>query len=489
LVVKPWRRLVAEALADAIAGSIMNWRFGGLPPTSQAINSLFSTWLNTSSYVRPVDDLNQMKLSSVMESVIFEQHDESMSHNGRIFNKSWIGLLDPSSTTTSDKVNLVYRRSFNTAIKDHRIVSVPSDTLCSDNSNDSNFHSFCSTLRNNIIVPGLGPRRLYLLRTTFENSETLELAEEPVVKSLNNQLSGVNLLTCIQDYGEYTFEDCIGISQSAADRMACRIVKRETIRSLKPINYKIKVMDIVKPGQELASNETEHLHANKIYKEACVAEIIEGKTIFNDHEMHTLEIVLVSVYKLKDGDKISNRHAVKAVVKIIPDDKMLRTEDGRLIDIIVSPKSIYGRRSMSMYYEMMASKAEEIGVTVNACTNTGTPSFKELAGKFGASENIKDVQNNNTINAYIGKVYWIRINKHSVEMRSEKDNDKKNLNQYGVLVDSTESNGQRFDLAKTLAFQSKGLEYNWKNIVKENAVGTTRLKRLVGSLLEYTLDA
>jgi hypothetical protein len=67
LVVKPWRRLVSEALADAIAGSIMNWRFGGLPPTSQAINSLFSTWLNTSPYVRPVDDLNPMKLASIME--------------------------------------------------------------------------------------------------------------------------------------------------------------------------------------------------------------------------------------------------------------------------------------------------------------------------------------------------------------------------------------------------------------------------------------
>jgi hypothetical protein len=412
-----------------------------------------------------------------------------MSHNGRIFNKSWIGLLDPSSTTTSDKVNLVYRRSFNTSIKDHRIVPACVNTNSNDDSNDNNFSSFCSTLRNNIIVPGLGPRRLYLLRTTFENSETLEAAEQPIVKSLNNQLSGVNLLTCIQDYGEYTFEDCIGISQSAANKLTCRIVKRETLRSLKPINHKIKVMDVIKPGQELAGNETEHLHANKIYKEACVAEIIEGKTIFNDCEMHTIEIVLVSIYKLNDGDKISNRHAVKAVVKVIPDDKMLRTTDGQIIDIVVSPKSVYGRRSMSMYYEMMASKAEKAGISVNATTNTGSPTFRELSEHYGMSQEVKDVQNNNTINAYVGNVYWIRINKHSVEMRSEKDNDKKNLNQYGVLVDSTESNGQRFDLAKTLAFQSKGLEYNWKNIVRENAVGATRLKRLVGSLLEYTVDA
>lgn len=477
LIVKPWRRLAAEALADAISGAIMNWRFRGKPPLSDAINSLFNTWLNTSPMIRPVDDLTEMKLKSVLETVVFEQHDEAMSHNGRVFRKEWIGQLDPSSTSTSDKVNLVYRRCSGTTIKDHRIVA--------------SSNSYCSTIADNTIVAGLGPRRLYLLRTTFENSEQLCNPDEPIVKPRKNGLSGVNLLTAVMDMGQNTFEDCVAISESAAERMSCNVFKTETYRSLDEIKVKVILNDLVEPGQVLAEDGTTKMHAQKIYTTSFVSEIIYGKTMFNGFVMNTVEIVLGTVYMLKDGDKLSNRHAVKAVVKVIPDNQMPHTRGGKAIDICVSPASIFGRRSMSMYYEMMASKATIFdNMTIDATKEIPDISFEELAQTYGHAEklyvcNYKE-GNPELIDlpgdVFVGYVYWIRINKHSLEMRSEKDDNKKVLNQYNVLVDSTSSNGQRFDIAKTLAMEAKGLSVIWHDIVKENVVGIDRFKRLMDCL-------
>lgn len=67
-----------------------------------------------------------------------------------------------------------------------------------------------------------------------------------------------------------------------------------------------------------------------------------------------------AIYKEKMGigDKMSNRHAAKGVIaKIIPDDQMLKTPDGRIIDIIMNPLSIISRMNVGQLYELHSTEA------------------------------------------------------------------------------------------------------------------------------------
>lgn len=62
------------------------------------------------------------------------------------------------------------------------------------------------------------------------------------------------------------------------------------------------------------------------------------------------------INKVKMADKITNLYGGKGTVSaIIPDKDMLRTEDGRVIDIILSPLAILSRANISQMYESLLS--------------------------------------------------------------------------------------------------------------------------------------
>ena len=67
--------------------------------------------------------------------------------------------------------------------------------------------------------------------------------------------------------------------------------------------------------------------------------------------MGTIKINILYKNYLKSSDKMSNYYGSKGVVStIIDDDKMLRTEDGRIIDIVISPLSVISRINISQMY-------------------------------------------------------------------------------------------------------------------------------------------
>lgn len=67
--------------------------------------------------------------------------------------------------------------------------------------------------------------------------------------------------------------------------------------------------------------------------------------------MGTITISILYKNYLKESDKMSNYYGSKGVVAtIVDDDKMLRTEDGRIIDIIISPLSVISRINISQMY-------------------------------------------------------------------------------------------------------------------------------------------
>lgn len=67
--------------------------------------------------------------------------------------------------------------------------------------------------------------------------------------------------------------------------------------------------------------------------------------------MGKIQIEIIYDNPLKKSDKMSNYYGSKGVVsKIVPDDQMFRTEDGRVVEIIISELSVISRINISQKY-------------------------------------------------------------------------------------------------------------------------------------------
>lgn len=472
LAARDWRVVVLDAMTDVISGSILDWFFGNEEPNNAIIDQRISNWFNTDPGILDVDPQNEMETQSAKEAIKLQIYDEMMSHNARIFHKEWLGFIDPCSTPTSEHINCTYRLTQGSTIKDGQIIS------------GGKLH--CSTLENNAIGLSLTPRRAYLLRTQFESSEKLLMDEEPLIKPAKNQLSGIHLYTAIMDLGANTFEDCIAISQSAAAKMLAVVQKKETFISGAPMHLQIKEGDSVERKTVVATDEADMSYSfTKLYRPGIVSKIEQKHTLYQGYMAYIIKVIVQCLYPIATGDKISTRAGGKGVVKIIPDNNMPMDQSGKRIEACISPKSIYGRRSILTYWEMMAHK--NILDYPDDCSYISgsfnpSPTFEEFV-EAGYGDSIQLILNGRDLpeKTFCGVIYYIRIDKHAIEVVSTKGG-KTVTNQYGVTRDDARICGQRIDLAKIVAL--KGREFNEiiKYIINNNSHGISRMKGLFRSL-------
>lgn len=465
-----WQLTVLNALDNIISDALMDSHFGGDKPFKDNISQRFQNWLNTANHILDVDPENKMKVRSACEAITITVDDEMMSHNARIYNEDWIGKIDPTSTPTSEKVNLVYRMAKGATVFAGKIQK--SDQM------------FCSTVADNAIVASLNPRRGYLLRTTFENSVSLVTPEDPRIKPQDNQIDGVHLVTAVMHYGISTFEDTILISQSAAKKMACHVSKKITFRSRSNITIKVSKGDVVNPGQKLAHSADEELsvRAEKIKRPAVVDRIEEYKVTHHGHIHNAVKFVLADVYPLEPADKITNRGAGKGVVNIVPDSFMPRREDGVIVDVCIAPESIAGRRVMSLYWEMMAHKAMDDGKEVKADLLAPSPTFAELTSEYGEKEQLYLREKPLPDLTFVGDIFWIRINKHACEMNSAVGK-RRVLTKNKTQVDEARISGQRIDVSKTMALHDRGLSDILEHAIQGSPFGSDLVRDYVKALV------
>lgn len=89
--------------------------------------------------------------------------------------------------------------------------------------------------------------------------------------------------------------------------------------------------------------------------------LLENAGRFTDHNEvfkgNKVIVDLVSYMPARLGDKLSNRHGGKGVItKILPDDKMPRTMDGRVIDVIYHSLCVIGRMNVGQLHECASGK-------------------------------------------------------------------------------------------------------------------------------------
>lgn len=77
----------------------------------------------------------------------------------------------------------------------------------------------------------------------------------------------------------------------------------------------------------------------------------------NPETSYTVKIKLIHLSDAQLGDKIVNSYASKGVItKILPDDEMPHTEDGRYADIVMNPHAVISRKNIGQSYEMLLNK-------------------------------------------------------------------------------------------------------------------------------------
>lgn len=85
----------------------------------------------------------------------------------------------------------------------------------------------------------------------------------------------------------------------------------------------------------------------------------KGRYFEKGKRINGVQIKIKAIYEeqIGVGDKISNRHGGKGVLaKIVPDDQMPVLEDGRRLDVIISPLGIISRMNVGQLFELAISE-------------------------------------------------------------------------------------------------------------------------------------
>jgi len=270
---------------------------------------------------------------------------------------------------------------------------------------------------------------------------------------------GTNLRVAYMPYHGLNHEDGIVISESAAKKLASEhmykvdfdfdedkhVIGKEKFKSYFPTEFTKEQLDkldengIVKPGTVLKPGDpiyvalTKHVPTAedvilgrlskslvKTYKPEVEVwnKDVEGYVQDVYFDGKKLRVTIKTIEPAKEGDKITIVHGGKGVItKILPDDQMPRDEQGRPIEMIVTPLGILSRINPGQVYELLAAKvAEKIGKPIEIPafgTENNYEFIKKLLKKYGVKdkERIFDPQDGKYKEVLVGPLYVLKLNK------------------------------------------------------------------------------
>lgn len=232
---------------------------------------------------------------------------------------------------------------------------------------------------------------------------------------------GTNLRVAYMPYKGLNHEDGIVVSESAAKKLASEHIykfdieldqdteaNKKKFMGMFPLKFEKDIYDnydeygLPKPGTKLKPGDPVYLLIRKSIPSA--EDIILGrlskqyKAGFRPHyeewnkdvEGEVTDVafdgksarIIVRTYEpAKEGDKLTNLHGGKGVItKILPDSQMPHTEDGKPVDVILTPLGILSRINPGQIYEIMANKiAEKTNTPIEANGFTLKDAYSEIA--------------------------------------------------------------------------------------------------------------
>lgn len=297
------------------------------------------------------------------------------------------------------------------------------------------------------------------------------LAKSNFTNDKGNFALGKNLRVGIVPYRGYSMDDAIVLSQSAANKLTSvhtytkelqedgdnLRIDRDQFVSMFPTKFTKDQLDkldeqglpkvgtIIEKGDPLILatrpktissksmdlsnlsrvNRVLRTDASEVWDHDDPAEVLD--TVITKDGVR--KVILSSKSPAQVGDKIAMRSGQKDIIsKIIPDDQMLRGEDGKPLEILLNPQSLPSRANTALVYEILGGKiAEKLGkkLIVPSVPPPGTKWFDvfgDLLHKNGLNDTetvydpVRDRNLSNPItvgNAYVMKLHHVVSSKFS----------------------------------------------------------------------------
>lgn len=477
-----------EDTSNARTGVFSSFFFGSTTKITSYVNNeklqtLLLSRLVTHPFVRQVQPTPVQIEGSRNLVTLFPRRD-GINIEPFIYNvEEMRGRLDPCSTSVSDTINCVYQLAEGAVIKNGRIEKGTSD--------------YCAFTRRNNTLIRYSPKRAYLARAAVMNSAELTTPERRFVEARGGVVHTRNLLTAIMDLGADTYEDMIAMSATCAQGMEAQIVTRVTRWSPTPFdNLQVQIGDVVAPSSILALRPVDNVlepDLTEEYEGEKGIEVDEEKKVIaisavELREMGVLEGIEVtpswhsstkgvrttwifrSFIPMRTGNKITCFGGCKGVVRVLPDEKMPKTQDGRVIDICVSPYSVGKRGTLSMILEMSVGRAVKSGKIdyIEAYADEKPFDFRWAAMEEGSKEFLTYEGKKLEEPTYVGHMAWMAILKSGIASRrmSSVGTDRP-LTGEGLLPDLARSAGQSLDPSKSIVLASREMYASLRAILGE----------------------
>lgn len=217
------------------------------------------------------------------------------------------------------------------------------------------------------LVHDQGPRAYFqaLMRRQFISADPpadpdahlrqyLTAGQSPLVgRGVDDGPDGINLVIAILAH-DLNMEDCLLLNQRAVDLGAFQtLAERKHILRRSKRREKIEELKVEKRQRV---NERDIII--KTSEQTVRAKHDESGVVIDTQQ--TPEVASVTIreqHEVKDGDKLSNRHGQKGVVRVIPTvDMPWCPADGIIPDAIINPFAFPSRMTMGMIMEMLVGR-------------------------------------------------------------------------------------------------------------------------------------
>ncbi len=459
-------RVLMIALRDIFDRCFTEFFMTGEPPPPATLQNEIDFFFKASSRTQTAPE-SRIGLTSIKEMVYVDAPEEGLDLSNRKFPRHLLGYLDPASTPSSERVNKAFRRS-----KGATVVGEP----------EQGESLFCSTITDHHLPVSLNPRRTHLARSAYESSIELDYPDKPLIG--NPGLSGKHLLTAVMNHRCNTGDDAIVVSLSAAVKLRATRKVTEQMYVTGSLHMKVKEGEGILPGDLLAeavdplTDVKVEFRTRNLRGPAIVRSISAVQSTYFNEPATRIRVVCESTADAQCGDKVFTRAAIKGVLRVVPNEDMPVTDDGRIIEAIVGPESIVGRRAMAAYWEMMGNAYAKDGGTVLVDHFDPRPSFGQLV-EHGYGEPVQLTYLGEVLpeKTYIGEMFFIRLDKIAREILSIHAGEVP-LNGMGLPIDAASRSGQKRDFAKAAAMKARGLDQTLLDLQHKNTYAKYALEEL-----------
>lgn len=191
--------------------------------------------------------------------------------------------------------------------------------------------------------------------------------------------------------------------------------------------------------------------------------------------IEVIKVYIAQKISIKEGDKLASRHGNKGVIsRVLPENSMPYTADGRSIDIMINPLGVPSRMNTGQLVEMLLARAAEkldIHIESPVFSKTNAEDLKAAMREAKINTSGKEVlYDGETGESFdqpiaIGSLYYMKLS-HMVDTKIHaRETGPYSLITQQPLKGKSQNGGQRFGEMEVWALESYGAAYNLRELI------------------------